>query len=315
MTALMSQFSDARWRSWRRRSYDAGLAHTPAVFTAGLLAHLKRRGDVRELGMFMWDFFPQAHLDTGHGSWLPAHRPLRRIEAALMSATDVAFPMSSWGADFTRAYYHLPNVRCVVVPPWGADYPAPPPRALPEKEFTVAWGGQFSPRRAVGDILAAARQLQVTDPDVVIRLAGGGRDRARWQAQATELQLTNVTFEGMLQKANYHSLLRASDLALSVLEPGTTPSFPSKTVDYAIRGLPLVAAVERGNDFGEMIQREGFGLAGPAGDPHTLATLISTVARDQAPLQRQDMGRNSRKFFERELDVKVAAQRVAAAFA
>lgn len=310
LQALARARTSRALRSWLAE-YEALLVHTPAILTGGLAHQLKKSGIVDQVGMFMWDFFPQIQLDFGDGVWLKAHRPLHMIEERLMSAVDIAFPMSPRGRDFTRDYFHRPDLDCVIVPPWGADMDVPVALTEPVDTFRVVWGGRFTPGRAVGDLLTAAHLLRDTHPDIVFHLAGDGPYRHEWGERAKIMGLTNVVFEGHLTRLDYHALLSSADLAVSVIAPGSTPSFPSKTVDYAVRGLPVIAAVEDENDYGRILERAGLARVCRAGDAEALAVLIASVARGDSPLNRNQMALNSRKFFEQELDVRVAAQRVA----
>jgi glycosyltransferase involved in cell wall biosynthesis len=251
---IIAMHNDSSLRAWLDAHYDVVLVCTPVVLTADLLPLLKRSAQASAVGMFMWDFFPLAQVEAGVFS-PRLGRVVAPLERSLVKYVDVAFPMSPRGAEFTREYFRRPQMTSVVVPPWGSEVVLDSYEQGPLHEhITVVWGGQFSKRRAVGDILAVAERMKSERPDIRFRFAGSGSLRDRFERDARERALSNVVFEGALVRGDYHRWLSRADIALSAIEPGSTPSFPSKTVDYSQRSLPIVASVEAGNDFGTILE-------------------------------------------------------------
>ncbi|HWT46968.1 MAG TPA: hypothetical protein VN085_13415, partial [Vicinamibacterales bacterium] len=61
--------------------------------------------------------------------------------------------------------------------------------------------------------------------------------------------------------------------------PGVTSfSIPSKTIDYLRAGLPIVAAVEHGNDYVQILDRYPVGRAVQFGDPERFFVAAERLA-------------------------------------
>lgn len=304
-----------RLARWLDGPYDGFMHATPGVLSAGLGARLKRSGTVKQSGMFMWDFFPVANQEAGAVGLGRTARVAFSLERSVVKNTDVLFTMSPGGARYAKAYYRLTSPKTVVLPPWGSQVIPDTDQDARFDEFTFVWGGQFIGRRAIPDLLAAAQILERRGESVAIRLVGDGPLLDESKMRLEQSGLSSVRFEGRLSRMDYLKLLRRSHAAISVIEPGSSPSFPSKTVDYCQAGLPLVISVEEGNDYGDLIAGSGAGLAVTAGDVEGLADAMSEAVRLSSTSIWPEMCLASRRFFDERLDVKVASATVESAFA
>lgn len=296
-------------RDWLNGPYDGFLLATPGVMSAGVGQKLKRSGVVKKVAFVLWDFFPIAQTEAGALRLGPAKGLAYGMERRVAAASDVLLAMSPAGAEFAKSYYRLPDARTAILPPWGRPVSSTENSLEKYSRFTCVWGGQFIARRAIPDILKSAQLLEQQGVDVDFRLAGDGPLLEESRLAAGDLGLSTVHFEGRLTREDYFSLLKRSHVALSVIEPGSSPTFPSKTVDYCQAGLPLVASVEACTDYGRIMADTGAGIAVNAGDTIAIASAISHLAN--APQTTLDvMSRASRQFFEEQLQVSVAATKI-----
>lgn len=290
---------------WLDGPYDLFLFVTPGVLSAGIGQRLRRAGKVKRVGFLLWDFFPITQVEAGSLSLGVLEAPLVQLERMLAKTSDVLLPMSPSGGRFAKRYYGLESTPTRVLPPWGSpmDFPED---ASGFQRFTCAWGGQMIAKRAIPDLLRAASLLAESGVEVDFRLAGDGPLLPKFIEMAHDLGLSNVHFEGRLTRTDYLALLARSDAALSVIEPATSPSFPSKTVDYCQAGLPVIASVEEGNDYGRILESAGAGIATTAGDPVGIADAVRR-AIGMTCAERQAMSSASRRFFDEHLNVAAAA--------
>lgn len=294
---------------WLTGPYDGFLFFTPGVMSAGVGQRLRRMGVVRRTGFLLWDFFPVAVSEAGALALGPAERTAFGLERRIAAASDVLLAMSPAGADFAKAYYGLPTAHTAILPPWGRPVTMPGPQPPKYERFTCVWGGQFIGLRAIPDILEAARILESQGVPVDFRLAGDGPLLEETRQRVRALGLESVHFEGRLTHDRYLDVLRRSHVGLSVIEPVSSPCFPSKTVDYCQVGLAMVASVEQSSDYGQIIADAGFGVAVAAGDAPGIAESIRRLA-DSPQAELDGMAGASRRFFEEHLDVAVAATRI-----
>ena len=93
-----------------------------------------------------------------------------------------------------------------------------------------------------------------------------------------------------MPRGDYLALLGACDVGMAATVPGVTSfSIPSKTIDYLRVGLPVVVAIEHGNDFAAIIQRYGVGRVVPFGDARRFqeeATRLATAGDYSAAAAR-----------------------------
>lgn len=290
---------------WLEGPYDLFLFATPGIMSAAAGQRLRMSGVARKTGFVLWDFFPVAHVEAGSLALGPLERPAYALERKIARESDILLPMSPAGARYARSYYGLPGSRMAILPPWGraTAIPSSQPKF---SRFTCAWGGQFIARRAIPDLLHAARIIADKGLEVDFRLAGDGPLLSDCEDMARDLALPNVHFEGRLSREDYLALLTRSHVALSIMEPSTSPSFPSKTVDYCQAGLPLIASVEEGNDYGQIMEDAGAGVATTAGNVPGIASAVARLLAMSAG-DRDEMSLASRRFFEERLTVGAAA--------
>jgi hypothetical protein len=71
-----------------------------------------------------------------------------------------------------------------------------------------------------------------------------------------------------MPRNDYLELLAACDVGMVATVQGVTSfSLPTKTIDYLRAGLSLIAAVEPGSDFADIIRRYAIGSVVPFGEP------------------------------------------------
>lgn len=301
-------------RAWtselRHRHYDLVLYHTIATFTGGLPLRVSRSGSVGTLACVVWDFFPLHHVQIGRirQPWLSPL--LRAMEGASIAAADLVAVMSPHNRRFLAAYHPGVHCRVVEVPPWGC------PEALPADRpkrgrFTVVFGGQLVAGRGVETLLRACRLLEDDGVDVEALVVGDGADRARLEGMASELGLTGTTFLGHLPRAAYLDTIGTAHAGVAGTVSGASvPTFPSKIVDYARAGLPIVVALESASDAGQFVTARGCGLSVPAGDERALADAIRVLADEHAAGTLDARSQASRRFFTECLSASVAADRL-----
>jgi hypothetical protein len=104
---------------------------------------------------------------------------------------------------------------------------------------------------------------------------GDGRLAPMLRAQASD----NVLWRPAMPREAYLQLLTACDVGMIATVPGVSSfTIPSKTLDYLRAGLPVVAALEAGNDFSALLERYGVGRAVPFEDPLGFFTTAEALA-------------------------------------
>ena len=107
----------------------------------------------------------------------------------------------------------------------------------------------------------------------------------------------------------YLELLGACDVGMVATVPGVTSfSIPSKTLDYLRAGLPVVAAVEQGNDYAGILREYGVGTAVPFNDPEAFRRAAERLATD--PEARKQTRQAAPRCLDEVFDVRHAVSTV-----
>lgn len=253
-------------------SFDAAIAWMPLVAIAPLVRRIERAA-VKNRILFIWDFFPDHYHEIGR---IPAGLPLRIArfweQRLLKSFTRIICTLPG-NADYLRRRFSLdPEQEVLVTPIWAPTQPIQAVdraairrrHGLPAGAPIAIFGGQLTEGRGFEQMLAAADAALAAGSRLNFLFVGEGRlaplirKRSAWQP--------NLLYRPALTRTDYLQLLGACDVGMVATVPGVTSfSTPAKTLDYLRAGLPIVVAVEPGNDFVRILEDYGVGAGVPFG--------------------------------------------------
>lgn len=305
--------SGVRWARGRR--YDA-VVYTSIAWTKARVPKAVRRSGEPVRVLVYWDFFPVHQREIGHFGRLPrALDPvLHRIERAAVRDADVVALMTPKNIDYFTSYFGAEGQSLVLLPPWGSDQAIGLERGVGREAatFTAVFGGQLTKGRGLEELAAAAKLLLTSDPEITIDVYGDGPMAAHLASRIAGDGLHNLVLRGRVARGEYAAALQNAHCGIAATVDGVTvPTFPSKIVDYASAGIPVVVASECSGDVGDWVESHGAGIAVPAGDPAALADALRSVhALWQERARWHEMAARSRACYDSELSADVAARRV-----
>jgi hypothetical protein len=294
--------------------YDAFVTATPAILAKTMSRLLRSRCSETKQVLLLWDYFPRAQYDARvlRGG-KAGQSALEALERRVVSQFDLLCPMTEGSVEFARRYYRCADqIPLSVIPPWGSNLGLmkDDPRPLP---LRFVWGGQFSARRALGDLLDVALGVQASEEDAQFILVGEGSMRKQVEATIENRNQRNIKVLNSCSRREYQELLTTCHYGLSFMEEASSPCFPSKIVDYCQAGLPIIASVETGSDLGQILEGAGCGSAVRAGDVQGLARLCLDAIRTYNEELWTEQSKKSRQFFDTELEVSTVASRLLSA--
>jgi len=195
---------------------------------------------------------------------------------------------------------------------WAREPQPPPPAGPPaigKAGLEIVFAGNMGPAQGLDAVLEAARRCVGLAPGARFRLVGGGVDAERLERRAREMRLPNVEFAGWQSLAATQAMLQAADVLLAHLkdDPLFAITIPSKTQDYLAAGRPILMAVR--GDAADLVARAGAGILAEPGNPESIAEAVCKL--DAMPAAERDrMGRAGREFYERELTMGRAVERL-----
>lgn len=253
------------------------------------------------------DLWPLSPIEIGGMS--PSHPFIRICQAAENFAyrdADLVVSMLPNVATYA-ADKELPTDRLAIVPngisldDWGGGNATPlredvqkavdAARAVGEKVVTYA--GSHGLPNALDTLLDAACNLR--DEPVRFILVGDGHERERLLTRVRNEGLSRVQMFEPVPKAQMVALLVGSDMAYLGAPKHPIYRFgvsPNKMIDYMIAGVPILYAIEAGNN---PIAEADCGLSLPAENPQALAEAIRQLATFPTE-RRQIMGENGRRY-------------------
>jgi glycosyltransferase involved in cell wall biosynthesis len=173
-------------------------------------------------------------------------------------------------------------------------------------KFIVMYAGAHGMSNDLGVVLEAAKMLEGTEIQIV--LLGDGKEKANLQAQADEMDLSNVTFAPSVPKAEMPGALAAADACIAILKPldEYKTTYPNKVFDYMAAGRPVVLAID--GVIREVVEAAGCGIFAEPGNPSALAGAIRGLAADKK--EAQAMGLAGRKYLEQNFSRAVIGEKL-----
>jgi glycosyltransferase involved in cell wall biosynthesis len=190
----------------------------------------------------------------------------------------------------------------IAVIPNGVDhraFAARTPRPRLREILTVA---NLRPEKNHDVLLRAAAELARNHPDLRLRFAGAGPQRAALESLAASLGLSGRV-ELLGHRDDVPALLAQADLFVL---PSRSEAFPNGAIEAMAAGLPVVASATGG--LSDLIAHERTGLLVPPGDAGALAAAMRRLIEE--PALAASLGERAR----REVQARYSFERMADAF-
>lgn len=231
--------------------------------------------NVRRKFLVQWDFFPDAQVQIGMLRGRIRIALLRAFESYLMRRFSVIGCMSPKNIEYLWRHCNITlGTEVVHLPLWTSSPPfTKQPResvrrrhGIPQDAHVFVFGGQFVSGRGIDDMLAASARLDPAIDRILLLFIGRGplaQDIEAAQRSGNRF----VKLMAGVSRSEYLTLLSACDVGVvSTIRDVSVPTFPSKTLDYLLAGLPILASVEASTDYGDFIESNGVGQKVLAGD-------------------------------------------------
>jgi phosphatidylinositol alpha-1,6-mannosyltransferase len=258
---------------------------------------------------------------------VPARLPGARAALArvLRNASIVVSAGRYPAAEGRRAVPGL-SVPLVEIPP-GVDTGAVAPLRAPERRAArtrlglpataplLASVSRLVPRKGMDMLIEAANRLAPSFPDLVVAIAGDGRERQQLERQAAA-SLADVRVLGRVSDDDRAALLGAADVFVMACRNRwgglEQEGFGIVFLEAAAFGVPQVAGASGGAPEAVLEGVTGLVVDNPS-DPGALAEAIRTLLAE--PQLRRRMGRAARTRVQESFDTDVLASRLAEALA
>jgi colanic acid biosynthesis glycosyl transferase WcaI len=270
---------------------DVIVATSPQFFTAiggWLLGALRQIPFVIEVG----DLFSASVVAVGAMKPSPLVIIIEKLELFIYrNAAAIVALTEAFKSDLVSRHIDPGKIWVVIN---GVDLPrySPRPRDVEMTKafgigdrFVVGYMGTLGMAHGLETALDAA-ELMRDDNSICFVFVGGGAAKAKLMEKAESRDLKNVIFIPTQPKAQMPEAWSLCDVALVHLknEPIFATVIPSKIFEAMAMGLPLLAAIPKG-EASKIIERENAGVIVPPGDPQALVEAVRRFRDDRQARQ------------------------------
>ena len=174
--------------------------------------------------------------------------------------------------------------------------------------FNFVFAGTMGKVQALDAVIDAAKIVYLHQPHIQFVFIGGGTEVERLKGRLTSEGIKNCLFLLRRPLAEIGAILELADVLLIHLQdkPLFEITLPSKTQAYMAAGRPILMAVR--GDAADLVRTADAGVCCAPENPEELAqAALSFYAMPKS--ERERMGENGRKFYQRELSLKIGAEK------
>ncbi|MBR1378993.1 MAG: glycosyltransferase family 4 protein [Bacteroidaceae bacterium] len=283
--------------------FDWIVMPTPPITLSGFVKYVKRRTGAK-FYLILRDIHPQSVWSIGLLHNRLEYKFLDKKARTGYQTADLIGCMSQGNIDFIRGQY--PGMKMgegVLLYNWVTE----PPKAEPdatlrsrldlEGKFVALFGGNMGKGQRIENIVYLAEHY-IEQKDIVFLIIAKGVEKDRLQRIAEEKHLINIRFMDFMPQKDYLNLTKSVDLGMvSINENYRVPTCPSKAISYMAAGVPVLAMINPGSDYGQWIEDAGAGYWTVGSDKERTFELFDKLKDD--PHLRKQMSESGKAFYQK----------------
>lgn len=174
--------------------------------------------------------------------------------------------------------------------------------------FNIVFAGTMGKAQALDAVLDAASRLGSQYSMIQFVFMGGGIEVSRLKQGAKGNHFNNVLFLPRRPMSEISEILNLADVLLVHLkdDPLFRITIPSKTQAYIAAGRPILMAVR--GDAAALVTKADAGISCTPEDSESIAQGVGRLFT-MSPTQREALGENGKRFYQKELSLAVGVHR------
>ena len=310
LATLEIYFKEAYQKFLKDERFDWVIMPTPPITLSGFAAYVKRQSHAK-FYLILRDIHPQSVWSIGLLHNRVEYWFLDRKARTGYKAADIIGCMSQGNIEFIKSQY--PGLKMgegVLLYNWVAE---PPQTEIDttirsrfgiEGKFVALFGGNLGKGQRIENIVFLAEHY-LSNPEIVFLIIAKGVEKDRLQKISEEKKLVNIRFVDFMPQKDYLNLTKSVDLGLvSINESYRVPTCPSKAVSYMAASVPVLAMINPGSDYGQIIEDSGAGYWAVGSDKERTVEQFDKIYNDSE--LRKRMSKAGRVFYEKNCTVEVA---------
>lgn len=227
-------------------------------------------------------------------------------------AADLIGCMSPGNIEFVKEIApYVPSSKIVLLPNWYKETPSMS-RDLQEirkkygleGKFVAIFGGTIGEGQAIWNIASLAKHNLKNDL-IIFLIIGRGLKMGVLKHMAEIDHLSNMKFYDYMPREEYEAILATADLGLITIdEKFPVPTCPSKVIGYMALHKPVLAMINRKNDYGEFyLDASGCGLWSADMNYEKMYSQFDYLVNH--PQERKQMGESGYVYYKTHFAVEI----------
>lgn len=311
MATLPYYFKKVFYKYCRHSSFDWIVLPTPPITLIDFVVGLKRKTGAK-LYLILRDIHPQSSWSLGVLRYRWMYNYLDSKSRRGYEVSNLIGCMSQRNIDYIlEEYPELSSGRMRILLNW--MQPAKEPGSIVdirekyslEDKILALFGGNIGLGQRVENIVDLADHYRNND-NVKFIVIGKGICKERLKEQVNSHRLDNILFFDFMPQEEYLNFVKNVDIGLiSIHENNAAPTCPSKLASYMSMKIPVLAMINRNNDYGQMIDEANAGFWAVGSDKELIYSFFDKLVA--SPELRKTMGESGYEFFINNMTTEIAA--------
>ena len=173
---------------------------------------------------------------------------------------------------------------------------------IPKNTVLAVYGGNLGKPQGI-DFFIEVLDKYKNSKDINFLILARGTEKEKLYKFIDENKINNVYKFELLPREDYQKILEECDIGLIFLDKRfTIPNFPSKSLAYFNLEIPIMAALDKNNDFKDMLDETQAGFWIEAGNIEQYEEKFNLLINNEK--LRKEMGKNGRKTLEEKFSVE-----------
>lgn len=292
------------------KKFDLILYATPPVTFANVIEYLRKEYNCKTY-LMLKDIFPQNAVDIGlFKDKGIIHKFFRKKEKKLYKLSDFIGCMSKKNIEYLLKNNKEINEKKVELFPntinisnLEENIPLGYRKKYGVKDDCILYvfGGNLGKPQGLSFLMNGIKSMENYNKAYFF-IVGDGSEKEEVKNFANKTK--NITFIDVLPKEEYESLIKECDVGILSLDYRfTIPNYPSRTLSYMDKGMPILACTDKNTDIKDLIEKEAkCGKWCYSNDINAFKESIEYFYINKEHLK--DIGLNGRIFLEENFNVK-----------
>lgn len=285
---------------------DVVISVSPSLAAASVATQRASRAGIPVI-VWVQDLYSRGVMELNGGTGLPVE-VARRLESSVVRSASAVVVIHDRFGNFVSDQLGVPTDRIREIRNWSHVRFNEDPHSAAALRRRLNWGrrhvalhcGSMGVKQGLEAVVAAARQAEAEDRQVLFVLMGDGSERAQLEAMAHGCQ--NLQILAPLPDADFQAALQAADVLLLNEQQGVREmALPSKLTTYFTAGKPVVAAVAPDGTSADEVRAAQAGVLVTPGDPTAMLTAIEGLLAD--PQRATHLGSSGQRYAAATLSV------------